>query len=256
MFQSPHEAPAVTAPHCYYARPLVHGLERRLDLDLALHDDAAAEHTLATGACACGLVSPTALLANPHLSVLPGAGAVARESIPTERLVTRTPLEHIRHIEVAPGAGRLETYVRVAFAERGLTPPVFTPAGKDGAGLCDAVLVSGDAGLAHIQSPGHDLGVLWRETTGLPMVLAVWACGPGAPYRRLRHILAEAARHGEEALALEAAGTARSDGSSRMVQEYLYFRVLSLESDSIRALHELARRYAICETTGESIAFC
>ena len=45
---------------------------------------------------------------------------------------------------------------------------------------CDAVLLIGDEGLTalHFPLPGttcHDLGALWQEWTGLPMVYAVWA---------------------------------------------------------------------------------
>src|SRR4029453_18151643 len=43
----------------------------------------------------------------------------------------------------------------------------------------DAKLLIGDAALRSAfedPTPHHDLGRLWRERTGLPMVFAVWAC--------------------------------------------------------------------------------
>jgi chorismate dehydratase len=71
----------------------------------------------------------------------------------------------------------------------------------------DAKLLIGDAALSSAFSdptPHHDLGALWRERTGLPMVFAVWAaqrdCDPdalGRIDRALRGAVAEAAEHAD-----------------------------------------------------------
>ena len=48
----------------------------------------------------------------------------------------------------------------------------------------DAKLLIGDAALRSAfedPTPHHDLGRLWLERTGLPMVFAVWACPDPAP---------------------------------------------------------------------------
>ena len=49
------------------------------------------------------------------------------------------------------------------------------PLGED----ADATLLIGDAALRSAfedPTPHYDLGKLWQERTGLPMVFAVWAC--------------------------------------------------------------------------------
>ena len=71
----------------------------------------------------------------------------------------------------------------------------------------DARLLIGDAALHSAFSdptPHHDLGALWRERTGLPMVFAVWAaqrdCNPdalGRLDRALREAVADSAEHAD-----------------------------------------------------------
>ena len=63
----------------------------------------------------------------------------------------------------------------------------------------DAKLLIGDAALEsafHDPTPHHDLGRLWLERTGLPMVFAVWAAAeplaPGLP--ELEHALVASVR--------------------------------------------------------------
>ena len=253
MLPYPLQTPAIAVPDCYYVRPLLHGLHLREDLSLRSCEPDGLMDVLSDPACCCAFVSPTALLRDDRLSVLPGAGAVAREAAVSERLITSAPLEAVRTVAVAPGAAHLVDYIRVLFAERGLPQPDFFAEG-DGAATAEiARLVSGDSGLAHDAAiPGHDVGALWKECTGMPMVLGLWACTPMAPYRLLRQVLGEAARQEEEALA----GKAATSGAEVATKDHLYYRLLSLESDSIRTLHALARRHAICETSAESIAFC
>ena len=82
-----------------------------------------------------------------------------------------------------------------------------TPRSAPRASEADARLLIGDAALRSAFSdptPHHDLGALWRERTGLPMVFAVWAaqrdCDPdalGRIDRALRGAVAEASEHAD-----------------------------------------------------------
>lgn len=255
MFHDEHTLPIVAAPDLFYARPLLADLEHRRDFALELLPQDAIAEALSTGRCACGLVSPTALLRNANLSVLPGAGVAATRSTPSERLITSVPLDRIRTIAVTPGAAPLEDYLRVLYAERGIPAPAFLPASAPASDSADATLASGDT-TPMGDEEYVDIGKLWKETTGLPMVLAVWACGPRSPYRMLRQTLAEAARRGVEERAAHGSDAPEEDTGESLNRSHYYFQVLSQESDSIRALHEGARRHAISETIVESIAFC
>ena len=117
------------------------------------------------------------LLLSRHLSIS-SFGAV--DSI---QLVTRVPLEEIRTVALttqsATSVALLKTILKLRFrqdvAYSELAGPVEPALGEH-----DAVLLIGDQGLEalYFPTPGttcHDLGALWQEWTGLPMVYAVWA---------------------------------------------------------------------------------
>jgi chorismate dehydratase len=99
------------------------------------------------------------------------------------QLVTRAPLREIRTVALTPQSATsvvlLKTILKLRFRQD------VSYSNLDGsveAALADhdAVLVIGDQGLEalYFPAPGtvcHDLGALWQEWTGLPMVYAVWA---------------------------------------------------------------------------------
>ncbi|MGH2922005.1 MAG: menaquinone biosynthesis protein [Gaiellaceae bacterium] len=91
------------------------------------------------------------------------------------QLVTPRPLEHVRSIAVTPESATSAALARV------LLPEAEHVAHGESA---DAQLLIGDAALRSAfedPTPHHDLGRLWQERTGLPMVFAVWACADPAP---------------------------------------------------------------------------
>jgi chorismate dehydratase len=86
------------------------------------------------------------------------------------QLVSRKPLEQVRVVAVTP-----ESATSVALTKVLLPEAEQVPLGED----ADAKLLIGDAALKSAfedPTPHHDLGRLWLERTGLPMVFAVWAC--------------------------------------------------------------------------------
>lgn len=242
MVQSPFLPPLIGVPSWPHAAPLLSGLDERGDLRLAAMPVEAIAEALRLQACACALVPPCVLLDDPALCVIPGAGLAAREGGTTERLITTRALESVRRIQVTPEARHLVIYIQIIFAERGLPMPEFVPPNTADHG--DARLVSG-AGKKGPSGEGHDVAELWRALTGTPLVLGVWACHGNGPIRLLRTVLGEASRRGEMALNRDVSGGG----------EY-YYRILSAESDCLRALHRLARQHAIAGASVESIAFC
>ena len=133
----------------------------------------------------------------PRLCVS-SAGAV--ESI---QLVSRTPLERVRTIAVTPESATSVVLTKVLLPEAR-----HLPEGEE----ADAKLLIGDAALKSAfedPTPHYDLGRLWLERTGLPMVFAVWACPdpPPAGLGELEQALVESvrtARAEPEQLAYEA----------------------------------------------------
>ncbi|HEU6446126.1 MAG TPA: menaquinone biosynthesis protein [Gaiellaceae bacterium] len=91
------------------------------------------------------------------------------------QLVTRAPFSDIRRIAVTPESATsvVLTKVLLPYADQ-------VPLGED----ADATLLIGDAALRSAfedPTPHYDLGRLWLERTGLPMVFAVWACPDPPP---------------------------------------------------------------------------
>ncbi|HEU4942863.1 MAG TPA: menaquinone biosynthesis protein [Gaiellaceae bacterium] len=91
------------------------------------------------------------------------------------QLVTPTPFAEVRTVAVTPESATsvVLTKVLLPYAEQ-------VPLGEE----ADATLLIGDAALRSAfedPTPHYDLGRLWLERTGLPMVFAVWACPDPPP---------------------------------------------------------------------------
>jgi chorismate dehydratase len=84
------------------------------------------------------------------------------------------PLGRVRSVAVTP-----ESATSVVLTKVLLPQAEHVPLGEE----ADATLLIGDAALKSAfedPTPHHDLGRLWLERTGLPMVFAVWAAGEPA----------------------------------------------------------------------------
>jgi chorismate dehydratase len=85
------------------------------------------------------------------------------------QLVTRLPLDRVRTVAVTS-----ESATSVVLTKVLLPHAQHVPLGEE----ADAKLLIGDAALKSSfedPTPHHDLGRMWLERTGLPMVFAVWA---------------------------------------------------------------------------------
>ena len=91
------------------------------------------------------------------------------------QLVTPVTLADVRTVAVTP-----ESATSVALTRILLPRADHVALGEP----ADATLLIGDAALRSAfddPTPHYDLGQLWLERTGLPMVFAVWACGDPPP---------------------------------------------------------------------------
>ena len=104
------------------------------------------------------------------LRLLPRLCVSSEGAVESIQLVSRTPLDRIRSIAVTPESATSVVLTRVLFPDAEQVP-----LGED----AEAKMLIGDAALKSAfedPTPHHDLGRLWLERTGLPMVFAVWAC--------------------------------------------------------------------------------
>jgi chorismate dehydratase len=104
-----------------------------------------------------------------RLRLLPRLCVSSEGAVDSIQLVSRLPLEAVRSVAVTPESATSVVLTRVLLPEA-----EHVPLDAD----ADARLLIGDAALKSAfedPTPHHDLGRLWLERTGLPMVFAVWA---------------------------------------------------------------------------------
>jgi chorismate dehydratase len=105
--------------------------------------------------------------------LLPSLCVGSDGAVESVQLVTETPLGVLRSISVTGKSASSVALLRILFPDAEI---------RDESAPAQARLLIGDEALRSAfddPTPHHDLGVLWRERTGLPMVFAVWAARVG-----------------------------------------------------------------------------
>ena len=108
------------------------------------------------------------------LRLLPRLCVASEGAVDSIQLVTRVPLERVRVVAVTPESATSVALTKVLLPEAEQAPLEAYEEGD-----AEAKLLIGDAALRSAfedPTPHYDLGRLWLERTGLPMVFAVWAC--------------------------------------------------------------------------------
>jgi chorismate dehydratase len=111
------------------------------------------------------------------LRILPRLCVSSEGAVDSIQLVSRLPLEHVRSVAVTPESATSVVLTKVLLPEA-------EHVAEDAE--ADARLLIGDAALRSAfedPTPHHDLGRMWLERTGLPMVFAVWALPDNAVER-------------------------------------------------------------------------
>jgi len=108
------------------------------------------------------------------LRLLPRLCVASEGAVDSIQLVTRVPLEQVRTVAVTPESATSVALTKILLPEADQAPLEAYDRGES-----EAKLLIGDAALRSAfedPTPHFDLGRLWLERTGLPMVFAVWAC--------------------------------------------------------------------------------
>ena len=108
------------------------------------------------------------------LRLLPRLCVASEGAVDSIQLVSRVPLEQVRTVAVTPESATSVALTKVLLPEADQAPLEAYDSGES-----EAKLLIGDAALRSAfedPTPHYDLGKLWLERTGLPMVFAVWAC--------------------------------------------------------------------------------
>jgi chorismate dehydratase len=110
-----------------------------------------------------------------RLRILPRLCVSSEGAVDSIQLVSRAPLERVQRVAVTPESATSVVLTKVLLPEA-----EHVPLGVE----ADATLLIGDAALRSAfedPTPHYDLGRLWLERTGLPMVFAVWAAPDPPP---------------------------------------------------------------------------
>jgi chorismate dehydratase len=108
------------------------------------------------------------------LRLLPRLCVASEGAVDSIQLVSRKQLEQVRVVAVTSESATSVALTKVLLPEARQVPLEAYESGD-----ADAKLLIGDAALKSAfedPTPHFDLGRLWMERTGLPMVFAVWAC--------------------------------------------------------------------------------
>ena len=186
-----HQRPRVGHIQFLNCLPLYWGLGRTgslVDLDLTKADPDALNEALVAGRLDIGPISCVEYLRHAdQLTLLPDIAVGSDGPVMPCVIVSELPLEELDGRKVALGSTS-RTSVRLAqllLAERyGVTPDYYTCPPDLGAMMqeADAAVLIGDAALRASlhEAPRlglhvHDLGAMWKDWTGLPVVFAVFA---------------------------------------------------------------------------------
>ncbi len=175
--------------NCY---PLYHGLARRADAGLTTDVDfhlvpgvpTDLNRMLISGTIDFGPISSISYARDHQQLLLSRRLSISsRGAVDSIQLLATRPLEELECVALTPQSATSVTLLKTMLRLRhGIEPAydelVTTPA--EALADHDGVLLIGDQALEalYFPPPGiecHDLGRLWREWTGLPMVFAVWA---------------------------------------------------------------------------------
>jgi cyclic dehypoxanthinyl futalosine synthase len=237
------------------ARPITYGLERGLGEDrfvLSFELPSRCAELLATGEVDVGLIPVAAYAESPvELRAVPGIAIASLGPVRTVLLVSDVPWTELDEIALDGASRSSAALLKLLCRERGLAPRfrevphdvvLEAATGRTGA------LVIGDAGFAAPDKYAHvtDLGALWRETTGLPFVFAVWAGRPDVlgpdELGILQQSLSEGMIHRAEIARAWAEGAPpRADAPAlyeRYLNENIRYRLGSEELSGVAAFFE------------------
>lgn len=206
------------------ARPLIHSLARRVEVELAV--PSALPALLDSGKAQAVMVSSFDALSVHGRCFAEGCSISSLGEAASVRLFSRVPFAEIRTLALDQSSLTSNHLAQVILCERhGVLPEVETAA-PDLVGMLeshDACILIGDTGMAASSDGLHvmDLGREWVEFTSLPFVWALWVGREGLT-PELARLLIEARVWGQGHLEeIIPDAVARSGWSEATVRKYL-----------------------------------
>jgi chorismate dehydratase len=208
-------------------KPLIEGLthfapEFQLSLDLPSR----LATQMAHGELEVGLIPVVEFLRARDYTIIPDCSISSRGPVLSVTVFSRVPWQAIRSVSLDEGSRTSAALTKVLLAQRSQSHdvlyrqlPIDIPADDVST---DAVLLIGDRAMKACL-PGfefsYDLGQLWFELTGLPMVFAVWAVRNGVDLHGHESAFVQAKRYG-----LSRAGVIASREATKLALDPGYCR--------------------------------
>lgn len=171
--------------------PIYHGLERAADPALVFTDGVPTtlNRALLEGELDVSAMSSIAYARNAgELRLVPVASITADGAVDSIQLFSRVPFEEVSTVAVTPHSATSVALLRILMGPDAAPFETLAEPPGDALARLDGVLLIGDEALAGLLSPfaphRTDLGTLWHERTGHPMVFAVWAARADAARER------------------------------------------------------------------------
>jgi chorismate dehydratase len=206
---------------------MLHGPQRGF-FDLDFQIPAVCADYVASGRADIGII-PSFELTRQDLAIVPGTGIACHGPVRSILLVSKVPAGEIQRLAVDSSSRTSVQLARVQLARSyGARPELIAhpPDLEAMLRLADAALVIGDPALAldpaALPYEVHDLGGEWVESTGLPMVFAVWAGRKEAITPETIAAFQESCRYGRERIEEIVAAEAPKRGfAPELVRKYL-----------------------------------
>lgn len=221
----------IGAPIAICAEPLIRGLAGEAGVAVERNTPRALLSQLQAETLDAALLAPTDALRVPRSRAIPGIGVVFTREAQTELLVSRVAWPHIERVSLDPSAAGLNDWARVILAEWHQAHPAH--AAPDSADAHVVTTVSPATFESSAFPHRYDLGILWRQHTGLPFVAMLWIARFGAPLPALRRLLNTAVQH----------------------EPSVSYRVGSEAMEGLRLFLRFAERHGFTEGPGE-LRFC
>jgi chorismate dehydratase len=176
------------------ARPLLHGLEDLPGITLTLDVPARLLDGLRSGKHDVALLPIIDYQKMSGLRIVPVGGIGCDGPTLTVRIFSPVPIDRIETLACDPDSHTSVVLAQIILAERYQRRPRLTDSGAARLLIGDKVVTQEPADMPY----QLDLGLAWKELTGLPFVFAVWTARGGMDLGDLPRILQQARRAGME----------------------------------------------------------
>ncbi|HOJ33938.1 MAG TPA: hypothetical protein PKY35_06955 [Candidatus Hydrogenedentes bacterium] len=246
----PEETPPfirIAAPHHPWTRPLTNGLRHFPSVHFEEKPPSDVCRDLQRRQIDCGLVSPLEAWQMDTARVVPGIGVSSIGGAFPCSLFVRESCQAPRRIALAKEAQADAQIVCLVLAQCLQIYPELLSAEQNPEMLerVDAWMPAEDFSGQPAYTQRLDLSKLWHQTTGTPLVRALWVINSQTSSVEIRRVLALSLRRWEE----------ESLHKHIPIVQGFYYKMGTAEVEGIQLMARCAAKYGICSGSGE-IVFC